>query len=415
MARFTGLLFAVSLVACGGGAGSTSAAPQQASPAPTTRPQSCAGSPAPTPAGPPPSTPAGLHVPSGLRIETIANVAAARELMFLPTGDLLVGTLGNTVAIVPNADAAGSAGAAQTFATLPDSPAAGVAFSSTACAIYVGTQFGVYRINYKPGDLTASSPPQRIASVRTGGGGGHVTTSVATIGNTVYASVGSSCNACVENDPTRASIQQMALDGSAMSARATHIRNSIGLAVNPTTGVLWVGDAGQDDLAFGHPYEFIDPLGTRAGVPNYGWPSCEENHQSYGSGADCSGETVPLVEFPAYQTIIGVAIVPANDGGAFALPVPYRGGVIVAMHGSWHASGGIPVAPPRVAFVPLASDAPATAVNWNDPTTQWHDFITGFQTASGSRIGRPTGIAIGPQGDLFVADDQTGNIYRIRP
>ena len=34
---------------------------------------------------------------------------------------------------------------------------------------------------------------------------------------------------------------------------------------------------------------------------------------------------------------------------------------------------------------------------------------------AGSRIGRPTGVAVGPQGDLFVADDQTGNIYRIRP
>ncbi|MGH8165553.1 MAG: hypothetical protein ACREP1_14600 [Rhodanobacteraceae bacterium] len=30
-------------------------------------------------------------------------------------------------------------------------------------------------------------------------------------------------------------------------------------------------------------------------------------------------------------------------------------------------------------------------------------------------MGRPTGIAVGPLGDLFVADDQTGAIYRIRP
>ncbi|MBV9737347.1 MAG: hypothetical protein JO177_04175 [Candidatus Eremiobacteraeota bacterium] len=45
--------------------------------------------------------------------------------------------------------------------------------------------------------------------------------------------------------------------------------------------------------------------------------------------------------------------------------------------------------------------------------------IAGFSLAmalvGGSRIGRPTGVAVGPQGDLFVADDQTGNIYRIRP
>ncbi|MBV8727618.1 MAG: hypothetical protein JO233_07520 [Candidatus Eremiobacteraeota bacterium] len=382
---------------------------------PAPQPQPCTGTPPPAPAGPPPTTPPGLQVPAGVRIQLIANVANARELAFLPTGDLLVGTLGNTISIVPSADAAGNAGAAQVFATLPDSPAAGVAFSANACAIYVGTQFGVYRINYKPGDLIASSSPQQIASVRTGGGGGHVTTTVAVSANTLYASVGSSCNSCSESDPTRATIQQMALDGSNRSARAIHIRNAIGLAVNPKTGVLWVGDAGQDDLPVGHPYELLDPVGTRAGVPDYGWPNCEENHQAYGSGASCANQTVPLVEFPAYQTIIGVAIVPANNSGAFALPPQYNGGAFVAMHGSWHQSGGIPVAPPRVSFVPLSGDVPASSVNWSDPTTQWHDMISGFQTPSGSRIGRPTGVAIGPQGDLFVADDLTGDIYRIRP
>ncbi len=207
MCRTSGLCFFFALVACGGGGSSTSAAPQQA---PPPQPQSCSGTPAPAPTGPPPSTPPDLHVAAGLRIQTIANVANARELAFLPTGDLLVGTLGNTIAIVPNADASGNAGAAQTFATLPDAPAAGVAFSANACAIYVGTQFGVYRLSYKPGDLSASSAPQKIASVRNGGGGGHVTTTVAISGTTVYASVGSSCNACDENDPTRATIQQMA-------------------------------------------------------------------------------------------------------------------------------------------------------------------------------------------------------------
>jgi hypothetical protein len=32
-----------------------------------------------------------------------------------------------------------------------------------------------------------------------------------------------------------------------------------------------------------------------------------------------------------------------------------------------------------------------------------------------NRIGRPTGIAVGAQGSLFIADDQTGNICRMRP
>jgi len=410
--RLFGCCLAAALAACGGSGGNSSAAPA-GRPAP--QPQTCAGTPAPAPTGPPPRNPAGLTVPAGLRIQVIAVVPSARELAFLPTGDLLVGTLGGDVDIVPNADAAAGAGNPQVFASLPDSPAAGVAFSQSACAIYVGTQFGVYRIAYKPGDLKASAAPKKIASVRPGGGSGHSTTSLAVSGRTLYASVGSSCNACSEADSTRATIQQMGLDGANMSARAVHIRNAIGLTVNPNTGILWAGDAGQDDLPLGHPYEFFDSVGTRAGVPDYGWPSCEENHQSYGSGAGCSAQTVPAVEFPAYQTIIGATIVRARNSGAFALPSRFDGGAFVAMHGSWHESGGIPIAPPRVAFVPLSGDAPATSVNWNDPTTQWRDFVSGFQLSSGERVGRPTGVAIGPQGDLFVADDQTGNIYRIRP
>ena len=87
----------------------------------------------------------------------------------------------------------------------------------------------------------------------------------------------------------------------------------------------------------------------------------------------------------------------------------------MSIHGSWHTANGVPVDPPHVAFVPFAGAAPARAVNWSDPTAQWNDFFTGFQTAAGSRIGRTTGVAVGAQGSLFVADDDTGAIYRIRP
>ena len=51
----------------------------------------------------------------------------------------------------------------------------------------------------------------------------------------------------------------------------------------------------------------------------------------------------------------------------------------------------------------------------NDPTKQLKDFMYGFQDPSGNRIGRTTGLAVGVDGSLFVADDQTGGIYRIRP
>ncbi len=416
------------LAACGGagGASGPGAAPARTAPAPPAAPATpvaagpaaCAPNTTPSsttpPAGPAPRAAAGLTVPAGFHIEIVGNVPGARELAFTPSGDLLVGTNGSAVYLLPNA--AGQAASPHVFADVGDAPAAGVAFSTSNCSVYVGSQFGVYRIPYAYGDQKASSAPVKIAAVRPGGSSDHRTTSVAVAGSTLYASVGSSCNACTETDPTRATIQQMTLDGGGMQPKAVHIRNAIALAVNPATGTLWAGDAGQDSLPQGHPHEFFDGVTLHSGVADYGWPNCEENRIAYVHGANCSGVVVPLVEFPAYQTIVGAAFYPQKISAQYAFPAQYRGGAFVAMHGSWHANrAGVPLAPPRVAFVAMSGDAPHVPVNWNDPTAQWSDFITGFQRAGGTRIGRPTGVAVGPAGGLFVADDQTGNIYRIRP
>ena len=278
-------------------------------------------------------------------------------------------------------------------------------------ALYVGTQFAVWRIPYKPGEENASARPVKIASVRTSGRSGeHVTTSVAFSNDTLYASVGSSCDACSpELDATRATVQAMQPDGKDMHPAATHIRNAIALAVNPNTRAVWLGAAGQDYLPAGHPYEIVDPFTLHSGVPNYGWPTCYEDHRSVG-GADCSHETVPRVALPAYVTPIGMAIYPQNPSGPHAFPPPYRGGLFIGVHGSWHQ----PLRPPRVVFVPLHGDEPAVPVDWSNPERQWRQFVGGFQNADGSRNGRATGVAVGRDGDLYVADDDRGAVYRVR-
>lgn len=411
--------------ACGGTAPSAANAsaapssPRTAQPLPGPQAQNCMSNatPAPVSPGPSPRPARGLTVPSGFTIQIVANVSGARELAAAPNGDLFVGTIGSRVYVVQNAE--GQASNPRVFATLPDSPAAGVALSvsSGKCAIFVGTEYGVYRIPYTVGDVTARAAPAKIAAVRTAVGGGHSTTSVAVANGVLYAGVGSSCNACTETDPTRATIQQMALDGSAMKPKAVRIRNAIALTVNPATQTVWAGDAGQDDLPSGHPYEFFDGVTLHAGTADYGWPVCEENHHAYAANANCASTIVPRVEFPAYETLIGAAFYPLNPSGAHAFPSQYRGGAFVAMHGSWHTDArGSYIAPPRVAFVPMNGDTPKTPVNWSNPAVQWSGFVTGFQAANGvTRIGRPTGLAVGSGGSLFLADDQTGNIYRIRP
>jgi len=365
----------------------------------------------------PPLADARLRLPSGFVANVVANVSGARELAALPNGDLLVGTSGTTVAILPNAESAGVASTPATFAAINDAPVQGVAYGGGF--VFVATQHGVYRIVYANG--AQSGTPAKIAAVRTGtvapnsDGDVHSTSSLAVSGSTLYVGVGSSCNACTEVDATRAVVLRMGIDGSGMTQQAVRFRNAIALATDPATGTVWAGGAGQDALPFGHPYEFADAVSLRSAPANYGWPSCEENDVPYAGGANCAGVQVPALEFPAYSTLIGAAFYPAAQSGAYVFPAAWRGGLFVGAHGSWHLNNGIFATAPHVAFVPFAGTFPARAVNWSDPTAQWNDFFTGFQDAGGTRIGRPTGVAVGAQGSLFVADDFTGNVYRIRP
>ncbi len=320
-----------------------------------------------------------LTVPTGFVAERIATITWARELSVAPNGDLFVGTSGNAIYVVP--DAEGNPGEPRRFASVDDRPVAGVLVAGDA--VFAGGQGGVYKIAYRTGDREARSGPQKIASVRTGGGRGHSTTTIALSNGTLYASVGSSCNACDESDPTRATIQAMTPDGKNVRARAVDIRNAIALAVKPETGALWAGVAGRDDLEHGHPYEIFDDVTSHAGTPDYGWMKCYDDRKPIG-GASCANVVVPKVVFPAYDTPIGAAFYPLDLKGAHAFPARYRGGAFVTLHGSWHQ----PPVPPRVAFVPFRNGEPAKAVDWSNPDAQWTEFGGGCQSADGARACR---------------------------
>lgn len=342
-------------------------------------------------------------------MQRIATVADAREITVAENGDLLVGTGGSEVYIVR--DAQGAPKAPQVFATLPDSPAAGVLINGAF--VYFGTQFGVWRAPYRSGDRAVRSAPKKIAALRTSGvSRDHVTTTLAIWKDRLYASVGSTCDVCDPDvDATRATVQAMRLDGSGRTVAAVRIRNAIALAVNPLTGSIWGGVAGQDELERGHPYEIFDPVTRHGPVADYGWPYCYENRRAAIAGKDCSQAVIPRVVFPAYETPIGAVFYPAGIKTRFAFPREYAGGAFVTLHGSWHR----PLVAPRIAFVPMHGEDPARAVDWKNPNQQWTEFVGGFQDQSGNRIARPTGIAVGQDGSIFFADDLSGGIYRIRP
>lgn len=353
-----------------------------------------------------------ITIPPAFTITQIATVQSARELAISPSGDLYVGTGGSNVYVIRQAES-GKPESAQVYVRIDDGPDAGVAYGNDA--LYVGTQHAVWRV--------VNGRPEKLASVRTGNpppgsdGDVHTSTSVTLDGRTIYASVGSSCNACVETDPTRATVGIVA--GGHYRPVAIRIRNAIALAVDPSTHALWASDAGQDELPQPHPYEFFDNVSSHHAPADYGWPFCYENHRrKNGSSENCAAIAIPQAVFPAYETPIGAVFYPAGQKGAYAFPKAYRGGAFVTLHGSWHGPAqGLPgYEPPRVVFIPMHGGKPARPVDWNNPDAQWTQFAGGYQYGGTSiRSGRPSGITVGPQGDLFLADDQTGAIYRIRP
>ncbi|HLI96026.1 MAG TPA: hypothetical protein VKT72_08070 [Candidatus Baltobacteraceae bacterium] len=351
-----------------------------------------------------------LHVPPAFTITQVAAVPGARELAFAPNGDLFVGTRGEDVYVVRRADGS-NPDQPRVYVHFNDTPASGVAYGNGA--LYVGTQHAIWRVQ--------NGRPDKIADVRMGSpppgsdGDVHSTTSVIFDGSTLYASVGSSCNACVEIDPTRATVGKV--ENGRYVPIANRIRNAIALAVDPSTRALWVSNAGQDDWTTGHPYEFFDDVTAHGAPVDYGWPFCAEDHRQTSAGHSCTDQTVPAVVFPAYETPIGAVFYPADMHARYAFPSEYAGGAFVTLHGSWHgpAQGLSGFLPPRVVFVPMHGGHPARDVDWSNPATQWTTFVSGYQNGgTPARVGRPTGIAIGPQGDLFIADDESGAIYRVR-
>jgi glucose/arabinose dehydrogenase len=352
-----------------------------------------------------------ITVPPAFTITQIATVARARELAISPSGDLYVGTYGGDVYVVRRAESAG-ASAPTVYVHFDDAPAAGVAYGNGA--LYVGTQHAIWRVQdgrkIKLADVrSGEAPPGSDGDV-------HQTTSVIVDGSAMYASVGSSCNACVEIDPTRATVGK--IQNGRYVPFARRIRNAIALAIDPATQALWVSNAGQDTLPPGHPYEFFDAVSMHHAPVDYGWPDCYENRkQKPGTNESCADVVVPQVVFPPYETPIGAVFYPQSLHARYAFPAQYRGGAFVTLHGSWHgpAQGLAGYMPPRVVFIPMHDGKPLVQTDWSNPAHQWSEFLGGYQEGgSAVRHGRPTGIAVGPLGDLFVANSETGAIYRIR-
>jgi len=210
---------------------------------------------------------------------------------------------------------------------------------------------------------------------------------------TLFVSIGSSCNDCIENDPRRATIMRYNPDGSSGQVFASGLRNAVGITFRPGTNELWATNNGRDYLGDDLPPETINLVGQG---DDFGWPRCHAGDiidPELGSPTACQGVAQPMVKMQAHSAPLGLAF---YTGSQF--PVEYHAGLFVAFHGSWNRS--LPTGY-KVVFIPFQDGKPGPL----------QDFATGW--LANSVWGRPVSVITAPDGSLFVSDDSGGYVYRI--
>lgn len=346
------------------------------------------------PAAAAPAVPAVLRVPDGFAVSVFASdLPRARLMAVSPEGVLVVARRTEVVAL-PDADGDGRAEPRVLFADLPY--AHSVAFGHGY--LYIATTPAVLRVKWRSG--APDGVPERIVELPSSTPSLHTSRSLA-IGpdGRLYVSIGSACNACVEADARRTTIQVYESDGSGGRTFARGLRNAVGFAWDPRSGRLWAGEPGQDGVGDDGPAEEINLIedGRHYGHPFfYGQnvPSAAPDAPPGPAPLAAADATPAAYELPAHMTPMGVAF---YTGTRF--PEPYRTSMYVAVHGSTTRSAKTGYKVVRLVMEngrPVRSD----------------DFVTGWLNGD-TVTGRPVGVVTGADGALYISDDNKGFIYRV--
>jgi glucose/arabinose dehydrogenase len=334
-----------------------------------------------------------LQAPPGFSVSVLAaGLKNPRFMAFDPAGNLLVADSGAGAVYRYPANSAGSVDPS------PRAPAvliSGLVAPSNVALrsgyLYVGETTAIGRYTY---DAASGSVGQREVVVPDLPRGGHQTRTVTFAPDgAMYVSIGSSCNICDESDPRRAAILRFGPDGGEYERFGWGLRNAVGLAIQPGTGLLWATVNERDNQGNEIPPDLVTIVQQGQ---NFGWPGCQPpSARPQQPFRDCSGITPPTIGIQAHSAPLGLAF---YAGQAF--PPDYAGDLFVVQHGSWNRQ---PPAEPKLLRIDFDGAQPVSA----------RDFITGWQDAAGNRWGRPAGVVVAPDGSLIVSDDDAGVLYRI--
>jgi glucose/arabinose dehydrogenase len=386
----------------------------------------------------------GLILPEGFSAQVAAEgVGRARHIAVRANGDLFValkqGEEGEGVVALRDEDGDGVFEREERF---HDTFGTGVHVQGDM--LYVSSDADVYRYQLPTdGSLVPSGPPE-IVVANLPDHAQHAAKTLALDGEgTLFVNIGAPSNACQKEmrtpgspgmDPcpqleTTGGIWRFDADatdqeGSEGEHFATGLRHCVALAWNDEADALFTVVHGRDQFNQLFPEHYTEE--DNAELPgeemhrlekggDYGWPYTYwdgrrgERMVSPEYGGD--GKTVaeegkypdPLIAFPAHWAPNDLIF---YDGEAF--PKRYRHGAFVAFHGSWNRypepQGGY-----NVVFAPFEG---------GEPTGEWEVFADGFagpgpiETPRDARY-RPMGLAVAPDGSLYIAESVTGRIWRV--
>jgi glucose/arabinose dehydrogenase/cytochrome c5 len=402
-----------------------------------------------------PNDDTGLQLPAGFCATVFADdIGHARHMVVAPSGVLYVNTwsgryyandtphAGGFLVALQDKNGAGKADVIERFGeTVQSGGAGGTGIGLYKGSIYAEINDRIARYSLSGGSIVPSGSTDTIVSGLPLGGDHPMHPFIINTEGSMYVDVASATNSCqLKNrtlkspgaDPcteleTRGGIWRYDANKtnqtfSTADRYATGIRNAEGFAIDPS-GRVFVTQHGRDQLHANWPDSFKpDQEATLPAEevlllkPNgdYGWPECYYDQfvqklvlaPEYGGDGGktigvCANKIAPVAAFPAHWAPNAMV---RYDQKQF--PARYRDGVFIAFHGSWNRAP-YPQGGYNVVFQPLAGD---------HASGQCEIFADGFAGAvkSPDKAGhRPSGLAVGPDGALYVSDDIRGRIYRI--
>lgn len=271
--------------------------------------------------------------------------------------------------------------------------------SSGSHWFYLALTDRLLRYKYVAGEAAPSTPPEVIATFPDYGlnykyGGWHLTRTIAIGAGKLYVSVGSSCNACEEAEPIRATVLEMDLDGKNQTVFASGLRNAVGMRL--VQGRLFVTNMGADHLGDFKPDDTMYAVEPNK---NYGWPYCfQYRNRMYADAefsksdkkVDCNAVPAAYVGFSAHSSPLGFEYFDSSNKNP-ALADSF----LVALHGSSKRSLRRGYSLMRVRKGGLVQD-----------------FITGF--LRGGRVyGRPADVMSMRNNAFLFTDDYSGVVYYV--